>query len=174
MPDKGYIHIYTGDGKGKTTAAVGLAVRAAGHGLSVYIGQFMKGQFYGELESLKTIPGIVLRQYGMPECITRDGVNQAHRESAAKGIREFRRIMEEDRFAVMIMDEICVAVWFGLIPEFEVVDLMKAKPARIELILTGRKASRNLIEHADLVTDMQEVKHYYRTYGLTARKGIEN
>lgn len=171
---KGYIHIYTGDGKGKTTAALGLALRAAGRGLETYIGQFMKGQFYGELKSLELIPQIVIEQYGDPGCFTKDQVTRKHISQAEKGLKTFIGRMNQQKYDIMIMDEICVAVWFGLIHEDKVIEVMLSKPEPVELILTGRKASARLMEHADLVTEMREEKHYYKTLGILSRPGIEN
>ncbi len=171
---KGYIHIYTGDGKGKTTAALGLALRAAGHGFSVYIGQFMKGQFYGELSSLGKISNITIQQFGDPGCIRKEEVTPKHIAQAQKGLKEFNAVMKKGLFDILVMDEICVAIWFGLISEPQVIDVMASKPKNVELVLTGRKASKNLIHHADLVTEMKDIKHYYTSLGILARKGIEN
>ena len=172
--EKGYIHIYTGDGKGKTTAALGLALRASGHGFSVYIGQFMKGQHYGELSSLDLISNITIKQFGDPGCIRKEDVTSKHIDQAHKGLEEFKKVMKKGLYKIMVMDEICVAIWFGLIPESQVIDLMQSKPENIELVLTGRKATQDLINHADLVTEMKEIKHYYKSLGILARKGIEN
>lgn len=171
---KGYIHIYTGDGKGKTTAALGLALRASGHGLSVYIGQFMKGQHYGELTSLALISNITIKQFGDPGCFRKEAVTSQHIDQAHKGLEEFEMIMKNRFHDILIMDEICVAIWFGLISESQVIHVMQSKPENSELILTGRKATQNLIDHADLVTEMREIKHYYKSLGILARRGIEN
>jgi len=172
--EKGYIHIYTGDGKGKTTAALGLALRASGHGFSVYIGQFMKGQPYGELTSLALIPNITIKQFGDPGCFRKEEITALHIDQAHKGLKEFESIMKKGRYDILIMDEICVAIWFGLISESQVIRVMQSKPENSELILTGRKATQNLMHHADLVTEMKEIKHYYKSLGILARRGIEN
>lgn len=169
---KGKIHIYTGNGKGKTTAAVGLAIRAAGRGKSVEIIQFMKGQEYGEHLSLKKIPGIHIQFFGSPECITKEEVDTSHIDMAKKAMHYVREVFTKNKTDIIILDEIIVSVWFGLIPESEVIDLLKGKPLATELVLTGRYASKKLMAEADLVTEMTEIKHYYKQ-GTSARKGIE-
>ncbi len=174
MSKIGYIHIYTGNGKGKTTAALGLALRAAGHGMKVFIGQFMKGQYYGELASLELIPDIDIEQFGDEGCITRSQVTAAHVRHARKGLNRIHDIMQSLKYDVVIMDEICVAIWFGLVSTESVCRVMEEKPPETELILTGRYAPDSLIDKADLVTRMEGVRHYYETMGVEARRGIEN
>jgi len=171
---KGYVHIYTGDGKGKTTAAVGLSIRAAGRGMKIFMGQFMKGQHYGEIYTLNLIENIKVQQFGDPKCIRRSKVTQSHKELARNGLEICRKKICNGLYDIVIMDEICVAIWFGLVPEDAVIDIIKSKPGTIELVLTGRKATDKLIQNADLVTDMREIKHYYKKKGILARKGIEN
>ncbi len=168
----GYVQVYTGDGKGKTTAALGLALRAAGHGLRVYIGQFMKGQPYGELNALAGHPRIRIEQYGEPQCIHRDEVTRHHIALAEQGLRCARAAMLSGEYDIVVLDEINVAIWFGLLDSDDVLSLIEQKPARVELVLTGRKAPREIIERADLVTEMREVRHYYAR-GVMARDGIE-
>ena len=170
--DTGFIHLYTGDGKGKTTAAMGLALRAAGHGWQVYIGQFMKGQFYGELASLKHVPEVTIEQFGDVGCFRKEEVTDLHRDQAHNGLERIREIFRDNRHQLVILDEICVTIWFGLVGLQEVLDLMEQKPPEVELVLTGRRAPDELTEAADLVTEMREVKHYY-TQGILARDGIE-
>ncbi len=170
--DKGYVHIYTGDGKGKTTAALGLALRAAGHGRRVFIGQFMKGQFYGELASLKGILEITVEQFGDEGCFRKEDITAKHRKDAKEGLGRIETAMACDDYTMIVMDEICVALWFNLITLEEVLTLVRKKPDNLELVLTGRKAPDALIEMADLVTEMREVKHYY-SKGVLARDGIE-
>lgn len=170
---RGYIHIYTGDGKGKTTAALGLALRASGHGMCSYIGQFMKGQHYGELTALHNHPYITIEQYGDPRCcIRREEVTPEHVAQARRGLERAREAMRSGRFDVLVLDEINVALWFGLLAIEEVLALLDERPENVEVILTGRRAPQQLIDRADLVTEMQEVKHYYQS-GVSARKGIE-
>ncbi|MCX7681832.1 MAG: cob(I)yrinic acid a,c-diamide adenosyltransferase [Anaerolineae bacterium] len=169
---KGYIQVYTGDGKGKTTAALGLALRAAGHELRTYIGQFMKGQDYGELHSLRNLPYITIEQYGQPGCVRREEVTQGHVTLARQGLERARRAMLSGQYDVVVLDEVNIAIWFGLLEVEEILEFLDQKPESVEVILTGRRAPRELIERADLVTEMCEVKHYYKK-GVKARAGIE-
>ena len=170
--EKKYIQLYTGDGKGKTTAAIGLAVRAAGHGMKTYIGQFMKGQSYGELSVLKNHPLITIEQYGDPKCIRKEDVIEKHIEQARQGLEKIRAAMQSGLYDILVLDEINVAVWFGLLPSKDVIDILDRRPENIEVILTGRNAPQELMDAADLVTEMKEIKHYY-TRGVLARDGIE-
>ncbi len=170
--DKGFIQIYTGDGKGKTTASLGLALRAAGHGYKTFIGQFMKGQYYGELSSIKYIPEIDIEQFGDEVCIRKEEVTDMHRRHGAIGIDRIREVIGSGKYKIIIMDEVCVSIWFGIVDIQAVLDIMNNKPYDVELVLTGRRAPEELIEIADLVTEMKEVKHYY-TQGVLARDGIE-
>ncbi len=169
---KGYIQVYTGDGKGKTTAAIGLAVRAAGRGQRSFIGQFMKGMFYGELEALKDNWLIEIKQFGWEDCIRKEQVNDTHKEITRNGLEECREKMLNGSYCMIILDEILVAQWFGLIDEKELLHFIDQKPAETELVLTGRNASEPVLEKADLITEMKNVRHYYDD-GLQARKGIE-
>ena len=169
---KGYIHIYTGDGKGKTTAALGLAIRAAGYGMKTYIGQFMKGQHYGELTALRDHPCITIEQYGDVECVHREEITQKHVDQAQQGLKQARKAMHSHQFDIIILDEINVAVWFDLIKAEEVLELLRERPKNVEFILTGRHASEPFLEVADLVSDVKEIKHYYNR-GIKARTGIE-
>ena len=169
---KGYVQIYTGDGKGKTTAALGLALRASGHGMRTYVGQFMKGQPYGELDALRDHPHITVEQYGDVRCIRREQVTPEHIAQARRGLERAREALLSGQYGLVVLDEVNVTVSFGLLTVDEVLSLLDARPAHVEVILTGRRAPRELIERADLVTEMREIKHYYRQ-GVTARKGIE-
>lgn len=169
---KGYIHIYTGDGKGKTTAAIGLAIRAAGYGMKTYIGQFMKGQHYGELTALRDHPCITIEQYGDIECVHREEITQKHIDQAQQGLKQARKAMHSREYDIIILDEINVAVWFGLISADEVIELLNERPKNVEFILTGRRAPEAFLEMADLVSDVKEIKHYYNQ-GVKARTGIE-
>jgi cob(I)alamin adenosyltransferase len=171
---KGYVHVYTGDGKGKTTAALGMALRAAGAGLKVLIVQFMKGQHYSEITALeKLTPQIEIVQTGRSRCIRREEVEAVDREEAMKGIYRARQALAESDIDMLILDEILVAHWFGLISLKEILKLITDRPAHVELILTGRRAPTQIVQQADLVTEMLEIKHYY-TAGVQARKGIES
>ena len=169
---KGYIHIYTGDGKGKTTAALGLAIRAAGYGMKTYIGQFMKGQHYGELTALRDHPCITIEQYGDVECVHREEITQKHVDQAQQGLKQARKAMHSHQFDIIILDEINVAVWFDLIKAEEVLELLRERPKNVEFILTGRHAPEAFLEMADLISEVKEIKHYYNR-GVKARTGIE-
>ena len=169
---KGYVHIYTGDGKGKTTAAIGLAIRAAGHGMKSYIGQFMKGMHYGELDALKAIPLITIEQYGGNCCIRREDVTEMDVKRAKDGLIRAKTAMHSGHYDLLILDEINVTIWFGLLTVSEVLPLLSERPAHLELILTGRRAPQEFLDEADLVTEVVKVKHYFDR-GVQARKGIE-
>lgn len=169
---KGFIQIYTGDGKGKTTAALGLALRASGYGMRTYIGQFMKGQHYGELAAVQGVPQITIEQYGDVHCIRREEITARHVEQARQGLARAQAAMLSGNYDIVVLDEINVAIWFGLLTIEEVLRFLDQRPASVELVLTGRRAPQELIDRADLVTEMREVKHYYQQ-GVTARIGIE-
>jgi cob(I)alamin adenosyltransferase len=169
---QGYIQIYTGDGKGKTTAALGLALRAAGHGLRSYIAQFMKGQSYGELVSLRSIPEITIEQFGKDTFIHIDRATPEDIQMAEYGLKQARKAMTSGNYQIIMLDEILVAIHFKLLPLNQVLNFLTAKPPIIELVLTGRNAPKELIDKADLVTEMVEVKHYYH-HNVPARDGIE-
>jgi cob(I)alamin adenosyltransferase len=169
---KGLVQIYTGDGKGKTTAALGLSLRAAGRDLKVFIAQFAKGMFYGELESLKRFaPQITLHQYGR-KCFIHDEPAEEDIRLAREGWKEIQDVLERSTYDLVILDEIGIALHYQLISLEEVRELIRLKPDGVELVLTGRKIPEALYEQADLVTEMREIKHYYNA-GVKARKGIE-
>jgi len=171
---KGYVHIYTGDGKGKTTAALGLALRAAGAGLKVLIIQFMKGQEYSETKALKRFsPEIGFIQTGRRKCIRKEEVSDEDRREAHRGLDLARQAMLKGEIDLLILDEILVAHWFELVSLDEILSLLDARPRCLELVLTGRRAPQELIKKADLVTEMRAIKHYYEI-GVPARKGIES
>ncbi len=170
---KGYIQIYTGNGKGKTTAALGLALRAAGNELSVFIGQFMKGQDYGELKAVQQLaPFITIEQFGQPTFVHVDKATEEDIRLAQQGLARCREAMLSNRYDIVILDEVNVAIFFRLLKTEQILELFEQKPEQVELILTGRYAPEALIEKADLVTEMREIKHYY-SQGVVARKGIE-
>jgi len=168
---KGYIHLYTGNGKGKTTAAFGLALRAAMSGKKVYIGQFVKGMAYQETKCTDFIPGIEIEQYGTTCYIDRDP-DEEDIIRARRGLDKCRKAMQCGEYDVVIMDEITIAVYFHLLNDEMVLDAIKEKADQTEVVLTGRYASDVLIEAADLVSDIHEVKHYY-TQGVLSRTGID-
>lgn len=169
---KGYVQVYTGNGKGKTTAALGLALRAVGAGFKVFIGQFVKGMSYAELDSLAILSEqITVRQYGRDVFIR----NKPKPEDIAKakaGLEEIRSVAGSGEYQVVIMDEGNIATSLKLITVEEVLELIESKHEETELVITGRNADPRLIERADLVTEMKEVKHYFKD-GVKARAGIE-
>ncbi|MCJ7679498.1 MAG: cob(I)yrinic acid a,c-diamide adenosyltransferase [Candidatus Aminicenantes bacterium] len=171
---RGYLQVYTGNGKGKTTAALGLALRAAGHGFRTYIGQFIKGQQYGELESIqKLAPLIILAQFGRSGFIhvTKDP-DKADIQKAVEGLDKCRKAMLSGEYRIIVLDEINVAIYFNLIAEEALHRFLDEKPGDVELILTGRFAPASIIKRADLVTEMKDIRHYYDS-GVQARDGIE-
>ena len=172
---KGFVQIYTGNGKGKTTAAIGQAVRAAGSGLKTYIVQFMKEYPYSELKSLYYLnKWITIEQCGGDDFVYKKRLPSKKEISKIEnGLSKAKRIMLSGNFDIIILDEILVSIYFKLIDKKNVGEFIKAKPEKIELILTGRYAPQSIINLADLVTEMREVKHYY-TNGIEARKGIES
>ena len=169
---RGYVQVYTGDGKGKTTAALGLALRASGHSMRTYIGQFMKGQSYGELDALRGHRLIAIEQYGDVRCIRREEVTAEHVAQARRGLARAQEAMLSGEYDIVVLDEVNVAIWFGLLGVEDVLAFLDQRPGSVEVILTGRRAPPELVERADLVTEMRLVKHYYEQ-GVPARKGIE-
>ncbi|MCD6399846.1 cob(I)yrinic acid a,c-diamide adenosyltransferase [candidate division WOR-3 bacterium] len=172
--EKGYAQVYTGNCKGKTTAALGLAFRAMGSGLKTYIGQFMKGQWCGELESAKMVsPYITIEQYGRKEFVhVKDSPLQQDIDMAKNGLRKARAAMLSGEYDIVVFDEILTAHHFNLISLENILELVKSKPDNVEIVFTGRYAPQEVIDAVDLVTEMAEVKHYYHK-GVNARRGIE-
>ena len=173
--EKGYIQIYTGNGKGKTTAALGQALRAAGSGLKTFIVQFMKNSPYGEIKILEKIPNwVTFEHYGNDFFVfSNKAAGEKDIYMAQHAFHRAREAMSSNKYDIVIMDEVCVAIFFELLKTQDVLSLLAEKPAPVELILTGRYCPPELIERADLVTEMQEIKHYYQN-GVIARKGIES
>jgi len=171
--EKGLVQVYTGDGKGKSSAAFGLALRAIGRGLKVYIIQFIKGGFdYGELYIVDKLPNLTLRAFGRGKFVTEKPPAKVDIESAEEALALAEKVVKSGEYDIVILDEINVALNLNLIKTEKVVKLMKDKPKHVELILTGRYAPDEITEVADLVTEMREVKHPYNK-GFQARKGIE-
>ncbi|MCM8797349.1 MAG: cob(I)yrinic acid a,c-diamide adenosyltransferase [Candidatus Omnitrophica bacterium] len=164
------IQVYTGNGKGKTTAAFGLALRAAGNGLKVYIAQFVKGKPYGEIKALRKIKNIEVEQFGRTCFIKKSPVSKDIL-LAKEGLNKVRQILMKGRHDVVILDEINIAIKLGLIPLKDVLGLID-DCSRTELVLTGRYAHPQIVKKADLVSEIKERKHYYRK-NIKARKGIE-
>jgi len=170
---KGYIQVYTGNGKGKTTAALGLALRAVGAGLKVFIAQFMKGIEYSELHAIERFAdSVTLKQYGRSSFI-HDIPDQEDIDRANLGLQEASEAIQSGKYDIVILDEANVAIHFQLFSVQKLLTLMDEKPDHVELVITGRYAPPQVIEKADLVTEMCEIKHYYQQ-GVTARRGIEN
>ena len=165
------IQVYTGKGKGKTTAALGLALRASGAGLHVYIGQFMKSGYCNELNSLKTVRNIKIEQFGTG-CLIKKKANRKDKESAKKGLQRVKHIIKSKRYQLVILDEINVALYFRLLSVSGVIKLLKDVSPETELVLTGRNAPDQIKKIADLVSEIEEIKHYYKK-GIKNRKGIE-
>ena len=169
---KGYIQIYTGNGKGKTTAALGLTLRAAGAGKKIFFAQFAKGQTYSEIKALQQyIPSVEVRQYGQ-DCFIYDKPTQADIDIARKGLEEVTSVILSGKYDVVVLDEASIAIFYKLFSVDELITVLKQKPESTEIIITGRYAPPELIEFADLVTEMKEIKHYYQQ-GVEARVGIE-
>jgi cob(I)alamin adenosyltransferase len=171
---KGYVQVYTGNGKGKTTASLGLAFRAMGRGLKTYIGQFMKGQHYGELNTVKMVPDYVtIEQYGKDTFIhVKNPPNPEDVRMAKAGLAKANKAIKSGKYDIIVLDEITTAYYFNLITIDELLDVIKSKPDGVELVFTGRYAPQELIDAADLVTEMKEIKHYYQKK-VDARDGIE-
>lgn len=163
------IQVYTGDGKGKTTAALGLALRAAGAGLKVYIGQFLKGRYYCELATLKKLKNIKVEQFGSG-CFIRKTPSTKDKELARRGLEKAKKHLKD--YDVIILDEINVALKLNLLRLKDVLGLMKNIPKKTELILTGRNAHPEILKLADLISEIKAKKHYFQR-GIKARKGIE-
>jgi cob(I)alamin adenosyltransferase len=169
---KGYVQVYTGNGKGKTTASLGLIMRALGHDFKVYVGQFMKGQKYGELNVLEKL-GVLVERFGTETCIlSPDDITDLDIIKAKEGYKRVEEVLLSKEYDIVILDEINVSTFFNLITPEEILHLIDIKPKETELILTGRYAPKEVIERADLVTEMKEIKHYYSD-GVMTRKGIE-
>jgi cob(I)alamin adenosyltransferase len=173
-PFQGYIQVYTGNGKGKTTAALGLALRAAGHGMRTYFGQFLKGRPSGEIEAAKRLsPLLCIEQFGRKRFIKiSEGPGEPDIERARRGLRKCLAAMLSREFRIVVLDEVNTAVFFKILSEAEVLDFLAKKPADVEVVLTGRYAPPSIIGRADLVTEMREEKHY-SSRDVRAREGIE-
>ena len=171
--EKGLIQVYTGNGKGKTSAAFGLALRAAGRGLKVYIIQFIKGGFdYGELYVVDKIPNVTLKAFGRGKFITESPPQKKDVELAEQALQLAIDVVKNGEYDVVILDEINVALDLKLIDLKEVLELIRNKPEHVELVLTGRNAPDQIVEAASLVSDVREIKHPFKE-GCKSRKGIE-
>ncbi len=170
--ERAYVQVYTGNGKGKTTAALGLALRAAGAGMKVYFAQFIKGGRYSELAALERYADLVtVRQFGRGRFIREDATD-ADVTAAHEGLAAIQEAVRSGGYGVVVLDEACAAMQCGLLRVEDILALIAASDHGVEIVITGRNAPAELIEHADLVTEMKEVKHYYHQ-GVMARDGIE-
>jgi cob(I)alamin adenosyltransferase len=170
--EKGYVHVYTGNGKGKTTAAFGLAVRALCAGKRVYIGQFIKDMKYSETKLTEKFENLKIEQLGRGCFINKDPEKEDI-AAAKKGLKKVEGILEGNDFDVVILDEVTIAVYFKLFSTEDLISIISKRNKKIEVVITGRYAEKNLIDYADLVTEMKEVKHYYKEQGVLSRDGID-
>ena len=172
--EKGLVSVFTGDGKGKTSTAIGIATRAAGHELKVYIAFFLKGGnfIHGERKSLSALSNVVYESFGCEGWVDKDNIRPEDIEQARKGFNASKNAALSGEYDVIIMDEVNMAVNLGLIPLDDVLELINEKPANVELILTGRYADAKIIQASDLVTEMLSIKHPYNS-GIQARRGID-
>jgi len=172
--DRGLVMVITGNGKGKTTAAFGQALRAIGQGYHVFVVQFMKGRKYGEfIAAQKYLPNLTIRRCGLDSFVMRDNPAAIDIEMAQKGLAAAQKAIESGKYDMVILDEANVAIDFKLISLPDVIELIKNKPAHLDLILTGRYAPTEITELADTVSEIQEVKHHYNA-GIKDRAGIEH
>ena len=169
---RGYIQVYTGDGKGKTTAALGLVIRAAGAGLKIFIGQFIKKGNFSEIAILKKrFPEVKVKQFGTG-CFVRGAPCEKEITAAQKGMKEMQKAVSSGKYGLVIADEICPAVKAGVVSLNQLIELINTRRPDTELVITGRNAPKEIIDLANLVTEMKEIKHYWHN-GVKARKGIE-
>jgi cob(I)alamin adenosyltransferase len=171
--NQGFVQVYTGNGKGKTTAALGLAIRAAGAGKRVFIGQFLKSGQFSEISALKRyFKSIKIRQYGKKQFASKKTLKN-DKKKVSNGFKEVSKAVFSEIFDIIILDEINFAMSKNLLDPMKVINLIKEKPKLVELVLTGRNAPKEIIKIADLVTEMKEIKHYFKK-GVKARLGIEH
>lgn len=173
--EKGFIHVYTGNGKGKTTAAIGQAIRSAGAGMKTYFVQFMKEYPYSEIVALKRYSDeIVVEQFcGDEFVLKRELPSKTEIDRALEGLNRAKNMMLSGEYDLIVLDEVLVSIYFKLLTTEDVLNIISSKPDTVELILTGRYCPQEIIDKADLVTEMKEIKHYY-SQGILSRKGIES
>mmetsp|Transcript_48960 Transcript_48960/g.59052 ORF Transcript_48960/g.59052 Transcript_48960/m.59052 type:complete len:189 (-) Transcript_48960:45-611(-) len=177
--EKGYVHIYTGDGKGKTTAAFGLAVRALMAGKRVFIGQFVKSMKYHETKLEEYLEGLTIKQYGNGCFIYKNEPTQEDKTMAVEGLAEIERLLAaqsktvDNKYDMIILDEVTIALRYKLLDIDRVVRVIRERNPSVEVVLTGRGAPEELIQIGDVVTEMRAIKHYYEEQGVLARDGIE-
>lgn len=168
---RGYVQVYTGNGKGKTTAALGLTLRAICAGHKVFFGQFVKGMKYSELKAAQYLPNLVMEQFGN-DCFIFKNPSEKDIEKAKEGLKKAEEVIISGKYDLVVLDEINIALYYKLFSIDEVIKIIDNKPEHVEIVLTGRYASEEIIKRADLVTEMKEIKHYYNQ-GIEARVGIE-
>lgn len=169
---KGYIHLYTGNGKGKTTAAFGLSLRAVGAGKKVFFAQFVKGKIYSEIEAVREyLPDVTVKQFGRG-CFIVKAPGEEDFKAARAGLEEIKTVIASGEYDLIVLDEANIALYYKLFTVEELIEIIRMKKEETEIVITGRYAPEELIEIADLVTEMKEIKHYYKD-GVKARKGIE-
>ena len=169
--DKAFVHVYTGNGKGKTTAALGLSLRAVCAGKKVFFGQFVKGMEYSELKCTEFISNLKIEQFGR-RCFIYEEPSEEDVAAARKGLEKISDILKAGEYDVVVLDEMNIALYFKLFEIEEAVEAIKGRAHNVEVVITGRYAPKEIIDIADLVTEMKEIKHYYNN-GIEARKGIE-
>ncbi len=167
------IHIYTGDGKGKTSCAIGLLARATGQGKKCYLLQFMKGKYpYGEIKSLKKLGKITIKQFGKLGFFKKGEQKKDDIIKAQKALKQAKTVVSSETYDLVVLDEILIAEFMGLIGIEDIIDIIKNKPSKTELVLTGRKANKKIFRLADYITEFKKIKHPFDK-GVLARKGIE-
>lgn len=171
MDNKGYIHVYTGDGKGKTTAAFGLALRALCAGKKVYIGQFVKSMKYNETKVDQYFDSITIEQLGRG-CFIQEDPKQIDIDMAKEGLAHCAQLMKSGDYDLVILDEVTIALYYKLFGVTDLIEAIKSRKPSVEVVVTGRYAPEELLEIGDLVTEMKEIKHYY-TQGVLSRNGID-
>lgn len=171
MTEKGYIHVYTGGGQGKTTAAFGLALRAAGAGKKVFIGQFVKSIRYNEVLALEHCTNVLTKQYGQ-RCFIENSPAEEDVSAAREGWAECREVMKAGEYGLVVLDELTIALHYRFLEMEGVMEGLRERDPSVEIVITGRYAPRELVGIADLVTDMHEIKHYY-TQGVLSREGFD-
>ncbi len=169
--EKSYIHVYTGNGKGKTTAALGLSLRAVCAGKKVFFGQFIKGMEYSELKSQEFLPNFKMQQFGR-DCFIYKDPTEEDIKIAREGLKICEEVLIQGEYDIVVLDELNIAIYYKLFSADEVIEILKKRASHVEVIITGRYAEEKIIEYADLVTEMKEVKHYY-TQGVESRPGID-
>lgn len=168
---KAYVQVYTGNGKGKTTAAIGIAMRQVCAGGKVFMGQFVKGMPYAETKLQDKIENFKMEQWGR-DCFIFNKPSQIDIDMAKKGMERAKELVSSGEYTMVILDELNIALYYNLVSIEDVFDLLDKRREDVELIITGRYAPEELIQRADLCTEMTEIKHYYKM-GVQAREGIE-